>query len=211
MKFLSYLLEEFEHERRHRIAQYNAALPIEQGGLGLHKDNTSIDRAKAMGYDTDNKWYHSSLHSDTTSFKKSGSFMGYSGMTGIHLTDNKEMASRYLDRYGEIDHKYQHFNKNVIPVYVKVESTKEYHTPINSGIPFGSIIPKGFVSDYERKGHDSALLHDSISKRGSVRHVDDDAKSKISGYELIMNKPHHIRSINAAFDPLQKHSSDILS
>jgi predicted GNAT family acetyltransferase len=34
-------------------AQRNAALPIEEGGLGLPKDNTVMDRAKAMGFDID--------------------------------------------------------------------------------------------------------------------------------------------------------------
>ena len=32
------------------IARLNAAKPVEEGGLGLPLDNTSIDRARAMGY-----------------------------------------------------------------------------------------------------------------------------------------------------------------
>jgi len=36
------------------IAKRNAALPIEQGGLGLPIKNTPMDRAKAMGFFTDN-------------------------------------------------------------------------------------------------------------------------------------------------------------
>lgn len=35
-----------------RIAQANAAKPISEGGLGLPPDNTAMDRAKAMGFDT---------------------------------------------------------------------------------------------------------------------------------------------------------------
>lgn len=34
-------------------AQKNAALPVEQGGLGLRPDNTPMERAQAMGYSTD--------------------------------------------------------------------------------------------------------------------------------------------------------------
>ena len=34
-----------------RTAQKNAALPIEQGGLGLPPNNTPMDRARAMGYE----------------------------------------------------------------------------------------------------------------------------------------------------------------
>ncbi len=35
-------------------------------------------------------------------FEKYGKFMGVSGVSGIHLTDNKEMARGYLDRYVEL-------------------------------------------------------------------------------------------------------------
>ena len=41
-----------------RLAQQRAALPVEQGGLGLPSTNTAMDRAKAMGFDTD--VYHGS-------------------------------------------------------------------------------------------------------------------------------------------------------
>lgn len=35
------------------IAQRNAAKPVSEGGLGLPPNNTAMDRAKAMGFDTD--------------------------------------------------------------------------------------------------------------------------------------------------------------
>lgn len=38
-------------EKAHKVAQKNAAKPVEKGGLGLPKDNTAADRAKAMGFD----------------------------------------------------------------------------------------------------------------------------------------------------------------
>lgn len=41
-----------------RLAQQRAALPLEQGGLGLPAGNTAMDRAKAMGFDVDA--YHGS-------------------------------------------------------------------------------------------------------------------------------------------------------
>lgn len=37
-------------EIAHEVAQRNAALPVEQGGLGLPPNNTAIDRARAMGF-----------------------------------------------------------------------------------------------------------------------------------------------------------------
>jgi hypothetical protein len=41
----------YPQEEAMRLAQQRAALPIEQGGLGLSADNTAMDRAKAMGFD----------------------------------------------------------------------------------------------------------------------------------------------------------------
>jgi hypothetical protein len=41
-------LPDTEFSRAHAAAQKNAALPVEQGGLGLPKDNTAMDRARAM-------------------------------------------------------------------------------------------------------------------------------------------------------------------
>jgi len=39
-----------EFEQAHLTAQRNAALPVNQGGLGLAADNTAMDRARAMGF-----------------------------------------------------------------------------------------------------------------------------------------------------------------
>ena len=39
-----------EFEQAHLTAQRNAALPVNQGGLGLPADNTAMDRARAMGF-----------------------------------------------------------------------------------------------------------------------------------------------------------------
>jgi hypothetical protein len=51
-------LPETEFSLAHKIAQEHAALPVEQGGLGLPPDNTAMDRARALGFDTDKTWYH---------------------------------------------------------------------------------------------------------------------------------------------------------
>ena len=40
-----------DFEKAHKLAQQRAALPVSEGGLGLHPENTYIDRANAMGAD----------------------------------------------------------------------------------------------------------------------------------------------------------------
>jgi len=42
-------LPKTEFSNAHEIAQKNAALPVEKGGLGLPPNNTAMDRARAMG------------------------------------------------------------------------------------------------------------------------------------------------------------------
>jgi len=56
-----------EFEQRHLTAQKNAALPVEQGGLGLPADNTAMQRADALGYNT--PAYHAT-QADVDKFKK---------------------------------------------------------------------------------------------------------------------------------------------
>ena len=54
------------YELAHAEAQRVAALPVEQGGLGLPPDNTAMDRARAMGFDTDA--YHGTNRDVMTGF-----------------------------------------------------------------------------------------------------------------------------------------------
>ena len=49
-----------EFSLAHEVAQRNAALPETKGGLGLHPDNTAMERAKALGFDVEAPVYHAS-------------------------------------------------------------------------------------------------------------------------------------------------------
>jgi hypothetical protein len=52
------------------LAQQRAALPVEQGGLGLPVNNTAADRAKAMGFDVEA--YHGTASKDIQKFMPEG-------------------------------------------------------------------------------------------------------------------------------------------
>jgi hypothetical protein len=83
-----------EFEQRHLTAQKNAALPVEQGGLGLPEGNTAMDRARAMGaVDA----YHGTA-SDVTQIDKSmlGSATGaQSAKDAFWLTSSPSTAEGY--------------------------------------------------------------------------------------------------------------------
>ena len=72
-----------------RLAQQRAALPVEQGGLGLLESNTAMDRAKAMGFDTDA--YHATNAKNITKFDLGKSNRG----EGISVALTPENAQAY--------------------------------------------------------------------------------------------------------------------
>ena len=75
------------------LAQQRAALPVEQGGLGLPANNTAADRAKAMGFEGD--YAHGSPISDITKF--SPSKIGAEG-PGIYATNYFPEANSYAGK-----------------------------------------------------------------------------------------------------------------
>lgn len=83
-----------EFEEAHAIAQLNAALPPSEGGLGLPKNNTAMDRASAMGFENKD-WYHGTTH-DINKFlaaeSPTANKEGYFG-AGTYLTDSPLDAS----------------------------------------------------------------------------------------------------------------------
>lgn len=71
-------------------AQRNAALPMEKGGLGLRADNTPMERAGAMGFDTDA--YHGTNKTNIKSLNRSE--IGAQG-PGVYLGDHPMVGNAY--------------------------------------------------------------------------------------------------------------------
>lgn len=145
--------------------------------------------------------YHSTLD-DKVQFNKAGKFMGYTGVSGISVTDNPEMASRYLDRFGAFRYDGKAFEKNVMPLYVKAENPLERDEPFKTSLQLGAPLPDGYVSVVERMGHDALIRNDAISRKGPVKHSD--AKNAIKGREIVVFNPTQIKSAignSGEFDP----------
>jgi len=87
-------LPETEFSKAHKVAQEHASLPVEQGGLGLQPDNTAMDRAKALGFDTETPLYHGRASNDLNDnyFPKArrGASIG-----DIYSTDYPVVANNY--------------------------------------------------------------------------------------------------------------------
>ena len=152
--------------------------------------------------------YHSTLD-DKVKFNKSGQFMGYTGVSGISVTDNPEMASRYLDRFGSFRYDGKAFEKNVMPLYVRAENPLERDEPFKTNLPLGAPLPEGYVSVVEKMGHDALIRNDAISRKGPVKHSD--AKNAIKGREIVVFDPNQIKSAIGNAGTFSGGTGDILN
>jgi predicted small secreted protein len=195
----------------HELAQKNAALPVSKGGLGLPPDNTALDRAKALGFDIYNKYFHGT-GDDFTEFDPNSFF-----------TSNPRAASTYAEERGNtyaIDKGGNSLKAaNVMPVYVKAKKyadddavisaakkTKMYDPEIEDSYYYTSPNYDNFsakaapvvTAELKKKGYDAA------------KHYDFD----MDGNEIISSQffdPSQIRSTSAAFDPFRRGEADILA
>jgi hypothetical protein len=172
------------------LAQQRAALPIEQGGLGLPPTNTAMDRAKAMGFDT--PAFHGTARdfdqfSIAKSVDKEGRKMGLGwGKDKMYFADTGEAASgaasgaEYFGRGTQ---------QNVIPSLLNIRK------PIHSDEYIG------MVDNFINQGltRDKAILKvdKSLQKQGI-----DAINSDVGGMAVF--NPDQIRSRFAAFDPWRK-------
>ena len=185
--------------------------------FGDEKPNKNLDmspsarkqRAEEIGFDTSKVWYVSSLH-PIEAFEPHGKFMGRTGLAGISLTDNPAMANRYLERFGDIDYKHQPFQKNVMAVYVKKGAFVERDEPFKSPIGMGSPLPAGYKWPSSLDGVHGVIFNDALNSRGGVKHVDGNFRGAIKGKELVLRDPSMVRSVNAAFDPSQSDSPNLM-
>jgi hypothetical protein len=81
-----------------RLAQQRAALPVEQGGLGLPPNNTPAQRAAAMGFNRDT--FHGSFNDIKNFDTRNASTESHAG-AGVYSTESPQDASlNYANVYG---------------------------------------------------------------------------------------------------------------
>lgn len=182
-------LPETEFSRAHAIAQQNAALPIEQGGLGLHPDNTAMERAKAMGYETD--VYHGTNKS-FDEFNSNNKIYNPRFVDGSYFTEVPKSASTYSEFASEASG-----NANVMPVKLKLDSPMTIKSEKDLASVTGINNDNFTMSKSDRfknAGYDSLIF-----KPDDIAH------------EIVVTNPKNIRSRFAAFDPMKKNSANILA
>jgi hypothetical protein len=157
------------------LAQQRAALPVEQGGLGLPATNTAADRAKAMGFDT--PAYRGSTVEEI------------SHKNPIWWTEDPAYANTYAAHIvkppiGQPDL----YSGNVMPLFVKIGNEKQFEKFNVGGVPLNPF--SGFQNDIQT---------------GLRRYPKNNVIGELGGkvWEAV-SIPENVRSRFAAFDPFRK-------
>lgn len=174
-----------------RVAQHNASLPPEMGGLGLPPDNTAMDRAKAMGYDIEA--YHGTTYDDVPAFRVSEH--DESPITGVAVTPDPEYAGYYTtgDRVSAADE----VAPNILPL--RIRKIGEPLDTVND-IPFDVVMSDTAMLDWDKTVREYAKAKGT----NTVDVLGDDQ-------EVFMLNPVDIRSRFAAFDPFRRDEADLLA
>lgn len=194
---LSLSLPKTQYELAHELAQRNAALPAEQGGLGLLANNTAMERAKAMGFDT--PAYHGTT-SDFPSFQDNS--------RGVHFTTpDAEFANKFtVSGDGNVIE-----GSNVIPVLVNPRHAFDYQNKkdvsnLSSQMSFGKLAEDQIKRGDWARIEDRTTL-DAIKKMGKGgAYLQEEGVKNLATFD-----PSQLRSRFAAFDPLKRNSPDLLA
>ena len=173
------------------LAQQRAALPVEQGGLGLLANNTAADRAKAMGFDTD------LLHGTARDFpafdlSKAGTNTRQAGdELGIFSTSKPFLANDYaqIASRGGWANRTTPENAVVYPLVGNFQNPKKYETASQFYRDADAMAADQNLGNWRRQlqgqGYDSVFVRPDLE-------------------EVVAFSPDQLRSRFAAFDPFRK-------
>jgi hypothetical protein len=209
-----------EFELAHEIAQRNASLPIEQGGLGLPVGNTAMDRAKAMGYDIDA--YHGTTNPNIEAFDPLMS-KGARQRTGIWSSENPELANTYAGNMGgtvyplmvkskgmaEVDAAGSNWSRIPADTMIKhFDGTETQARDIISNL-YSETTNTNDIARFARQQLNTGVKFKDISDIGAMSRWAGDVPETATN--LTTFKPENVRSRFAAFDPMKKNSANILA
>ena len=170
-------------------------------GLDMSKA-ARMERAYEMGFDTETKLYHGTSD-DISKFdlnltqNRDGGFIG----EGVYLTSVPRFADFYANnaqkRERASDGEYS--EPNVIPVFTSATNTKQYNLADKND----------FAQEWQKDNRFPQELTDKLKGEGYDSAEVIDASGAI--IERVIFDPKNIRSINAAFDPDNAKSPNLLA
>ena len=188
-------------------AQRNAALPVEEGGLGLPKDNTAMDRAEAMGF-------IDAYHGTTQGARKE-----QLRNAELWATDNPKVANTYATGRPEFG---RPEGQTVMPLSVRLENPMVIDAPfgaswrqIDTALPNDpEVLPYStdMLSDIAKKqGYDSLVVKNVFDVGGGKIPKSQKGQDALTGTTYAVFDPAQVRSRFAAFDPKRRSEADILA
>ena len=209
-----------------RVAQANAAKPVEEGGLGLRPDNTPEERAAAMGFDIDNPMAHGT-DKNIKKFKVGKG--GYDEIgSGVYAAPIDQSPYEYTRSnawaQGDGGINYPLVVNGDLADYDAVKGALQYpihRYPNGDAVSPPTEVEAGLIqrivaNDPSWAGNED-LLRDQIrimGYEGAIRKAGyAGARSQDSQVpnQVVTFDPRNIRSRFAAFDPMRRDSSDILA
>jgi len=212
---------ETEADRRMAAAQRNAALPFEQGGLGLPAGNTPMQRAKAMGFNTarGKELYHS-----TRGDLSSGVIDPAKSDLGFHV-GTLEQADNRAKAMGAGGVNYAD-EANIIPLMsskyanmLRVKDEGSFHADAlapqleKKGLLAkgkGKQIASAIDTDWKEKGRYDQQMRDVLAQN-DYDGVSYKNQQEGDGTSYAFTNPSQLRSRFAAFDPMRRNESDLLA
>ncbi len=195
------------YELAHAEAQRVAALPVEQGGLGLPEGNTAMDRARAMGH-VPKEFYHATS-SDVPKFDLSYAGQGTTISPlekAAFLSDKPSVANEFVagPYYKSGDEIARHYGEgsNIMPLSVRSDAPEVWDM-------YGG----GYTSEFMEK----TLKRAKKGGKDVVRfsNMKDPGFTTLGSGEvsniLAVLEPKNIRSRFAAFNPAKRDSADLLA
>jgi hypothetical protein len=192
-------------------AQRNATLPIEEGGLGLPKDNTPEMRAEAMGFIDA---YHG-----TTQGARKEQLRDAEGWSDVWATDNPKVANTYATgrpQFGRPE------GQAVMPLSVRLENPMVIDAPygsswrqIDTALPNDpEVLPYStdmLAEIAKKEGYDSLLVKNVFDVGGGRIPRSEKGQDALTGTTYAIFNPAQVRSRFAAFDPMRKNDKDLLA
>lgn len=199
-------LNQFEYPQQAALdtAQRNAALPVEQGGLGLRPDNTPMERELAMG---GKRGVHfSRTGADVTELDSGKYAVSPFDAIGTHIGSKDaanqrfENTSRYSDEPKGVSYEVSMLGNN--------EFLNKNGQPMTELELIDDMVAKGDWQNKDYKAQNADLRQKYFSQYDRIPYVND---VEDAGNVSYIVPPWNIRSVNAAFDPMRRNEADLLA
>lgn len=172
------------------LAQKRAALPVEQGGLGLPASNTAADRAKAMGFDVEA--YHGTASKDIQKFMPEGGTQ--EGEKTLQWYKNRQAQNKPVGYMSFRSGSFFSPKPDYAGSYAPEGTGVMYPVNLRMDNPL-SLLPNA-------QGRYAATNAPDINKTIDAMILQDSIDKSIN--EIAIIDPAQIRSRFAAFDPFRK-------